>query len=403
MFFNFEEGSNYMPLKTIRQNHTPTPEQLQLMEIFKDMVNHCIRIGLEYNCSTMKKLSSLSYQKLKDYQIQSYYKLTAISQAAGRLAQMKKDLKKGRKVKSPFVRKPYLVSCYGFKINGMLLSFPISNRQLANILLNDHTAKILSDDSLEPRSFTITPTSISISIRKQIDQIKPEYMIGIDRNLRNITISTLDGFIIYKTNKILSIKENSQFVKASFRRNDRRVKNRFFTKLRGRQTRHVNQFLHKISKDIVQRAKELKSAIIFEDLKGIRKLYRKGNSQGTRYRRKLNSWSFYELQRQVQYKADWEGVPVVFVDPKRTSKLCPICGGSLQEDKQNRKLWCNNCMKSMDRDVVASMNIAYKGWARFTHPRGLSVEAMKGNVVFVSSPLILRVDGSKLVSEVSPR
>jgi putative transposase len=57
----------------------------------------------------------------------------------------------------------------------------------------------------------------------------------------------------------------------------------------------------------------------------------------------------------------------------------------------------------MDRDIVASMNIAYKGWSRFCHPRGLSVEAMKGNVVFVSNPLILRVDGSKLVVEVSPR
>ncbi|MEO9308673.1 MAG: hypothetical protein ABI337_00060 [Nitrososphaera sp.] len=42
----------------------------------------------------------------------------------------------------------------------------------------------------------------------------------------------------------------------------------------------------------------------------------------------------------------------------------------------------------MDRDVVASMNIAYKGWARFTHPRGLPVEAMKGNVGLFE-PLIL--------------
>ncbi|QLH06430.1 hypothetical protein C5F50_04575 [Nitrosopumilus ureiphilus] len=42
----------------------------------------------------------------------------------------------------------------------------------------------------------------------------------------------------------------------------------------------------------------------------------------------------------------------------------------IQDDKEHRrKLWCNNCRKSMDRDIVASLNIAYKGWARFTHPR----------------------------------
>jgi putative transposase len=368
-----------------------------MMNTFKDMVNHCIRVGLENNCSTMKKLSLLSYHTLKDYQIQSYYKLTAIAQAAGRLAQLKKDIKKGRKVKSPYVSKPYLVSCYGFKINGMLLSFPVSNREFANILLNNHTAKILSDKTLQPRSFAITPTTLSITVRKNIEEVKPESIIGIDRNLRNITISTPQQPIMYKTNKILSIKVNMTHVKAAFRRNDRRVKNRFFAKIRARQTRRVNQYLHKITKDIIQKAKETKSALVLENLTGIRKLYRKGNGQGNNYRRKMNSWSFYEFQRQIQYKAAWEGIPVSFVDPKRTSQLCPGCGGTLQEDWQHRrKLWCNNCRKSMDRDVVASLNIAYKGWSRFCHPRGLPVEAMRGNVGLFE-PLILRVDGSRLV------
>jgi len=137
-----------LPLKSVRQNHTPNSEQIRMMKIFKDMVNHCIRIGLENNCSTMKKLSLISYSKLKDYSIQSKYKLTAISQAAGRLAQMKKDIKNGRKVRSPFVRKPYLVSCYGFKINWILLSFPVKNREFANILLTDHTVSELSRDGV---------------------------------------------------------------------------------------------------------------------------------------------------------------------------------------------------------------------------------------------------------------
>lgn len=390
-----------LAFRSVKQPFSPNSEQLKMMEIFKDMVNHCIRTGLEHNCSTMKRLSVLSYHQLKEYKIPSYYKLNAISQAAGRLSRMKKDIKKG-KVKSPFVRKPYLVSCYGFKINGMLLSFPIKNREFANVLLADHTVSELSKDNVKTRSFTITPNTLSISIQKEVIQITPQSAIGIDRNLRNITISTPQQTIMYKTGKILSIKENSQYVRASFRRNDRRVKNRFYTKIRQRQTRRVNQYLHHISKDIVQKAKESKSAIIFEDIKGIRRLYRKGNGQGSRFRRKLNSWSFYELQRQIQYKAAWVGIPVYFVDPKRTSTLCPICGVKIQEDRQNRrKLWCSNCMKSMDRDVVASMNISYKGWSRFCHPGGLSAEAVKGNVIpdRYQEPLILRVDGSKLVVE----
>jgi putative transposase len=48
-------------------------------------------------------------------------------------------------------------------------------------------------------------------------------------------------------------------------------------------------------------------------------------------------------------------------------------------------------MKSMDRDIIASMNITYKGWTRFTHPRGLPSEAVKRNVILdrYQEPLIL--------------
>ncbi|MFN3653982.1 MAG: zinc ribbon domain-containing protein [Candidatus Nitrosotenuis sp.] len=48
-------------------------------------------------------------------------------------------------------------------------------------------------------------------------------------------------------------------------------------------------------------------------------------------------------------------MPAYFVNPRRTSKLCPVCGDRIQEDGLNRrKLWCSNCGKTMNR-VVASM------------------------------------------------
>ncbi|MDE1832087.1 IS200/IS605 family accessory protein TnpB-related protein [Candidatus Nitrosotalea okcheonensis] len=137
---------------------------------------------------------------------------------------------------------------------------------------------------------------------------------------------------MYKTNKLLSIKENTSHVISSFKRFDVRVKRHFQQRLGNRHSRRIQQHLHKISKDIIQRAKQSKSMIVLEDIKGIRKLYRKGNGQGNQYRRKLNSWSFYELQRQIKYKAEWEGIQVQFIDPKRTSQLCPVCGGKLQEE-----------------------------------------------------------------------
>lgn len=103
------------------------------------MVNECIRMGLASNISTLGKFSSNHYHALKKYYISSYYKLTAMSQACGRLAQMKHSIRQGKIPKSPYVRKSYLVSCYGFKINEMSLSVPIGDRKYINITLSHHT------------------------------------------------------------------------------------------------------------------------------------------------------------------------------------------------------------------------------------------------------------------------
>jgi putative transposase len=301
----------------------------------------------------------------------SSYKLNAISQACGKLSQMKRDIRKGKKVKTPFISKPFITNCYGIKHNGSLLTIPFKNNSPINIMLNNYAQKILSDKSLKIRSFTMTSNSISIAVAKEVDEIKCTNMVGIDRNLRNATVGNGEMVTIYKTNKLLSIKQNTIYARSGFKRNDHRKKRDYYKSLQNRLQNRTKQFIHEISKDIVTNAVKSKSIIVFEDLKGIRKLYRKGNGQGKKYRKKLNGWQFYELQRQIQYKAMWEGIPVNFVDPKRTSKLCPICGDRIQEDKQNRrKLLCINCGKSMDRDVVASMNIAHKAWSRFNHARG---------------------------------
>lgn len=382
--------------KAVRQSFIPNQEQIELMYTFKDMVNHCIRIGLENNVSTLKKFSKLFYHELDGYDIGSVYKLNAISQACGRLSQMKRDAKKGRKVTSPFVHKPFATNCYNFKINGMLLTIPFRKGQRISILLNQHVISTI--EKLKVKSFTITPTSLSLSVKKQVVEINPENIIGIDRNLGNVTVGNKEKVTVYSTTKLGIIKNNTTHVVASFKRNDHRVRKRFYSKILNHRKRRVNQFLHRISKNIVNNAVKTKSMIVFEDLNGIRKLYRKGNGQGRKYRRRLNGWSFYELQRQVEYKARWEGIPVRFVNPRRTSMMCPVCGDRIQGDMYNRrKLWCSNCKRLMDRDVVASLNISYKGWARFTHPRCATGEAMvqEPRLLSYNDLAILKVDVAK--------
>ena len=131
-----------------------------------------------------------------------------------------------------------------------------------------------------------------------------------------------------------------------------------------------------------------------EDLKGIRKLYRKGNGQGTNYRSRMNSWSYAELQRQIQYKADWNGIPVIYVRPYGTSAKCSMCGHRVLPE-ENRKLHCPNCGLTMDRDVNAARNILARG-LRFK-PVGSAGEAMVQEPATGSAEpqVILRVDADQ--------
>src|SRR2546427_10315717 len=104
----------------------------------------------------------------------------------------------------------------------------------------------------------------------------------------------------------------------------------------------------------------------------------------------MNSWSYEELQRQIEYKARWEGVKIVHVSARNTSKRCSICGYKPLESTQ-RQLWCPHCGTILDRDENAARNIA-AGGLRFS-PNRPPGEAVKGNP---TTTVILRVDGGKL-------
>ncbi|MDA4135852.1 MAG: transposase [Thaumarchaeota archaeon] len=377
------------------------------MESFRLMCNDAIRIGLAADASSLKRLSKLSYGELRRYGgVPSYYKLCAISKAAGILAARKKSIRRGFPTKTPYLSKPLLVSCYGFKVEDASLLVPLGERRFERIPLNAHTLVVLSQPGVKVRSFTLTAGSLSLCIAKEADEISVEGVVGIDRNLRNVTVGNAERVIYYDVSRVVDIAENTRSIVRSFRRNDDRIRKQLAEKYGRRRQERVRQILNRVSKTAVLEAKRNRQAIAFEDIGGIRKLYRKGNGQGHNFRGKMNSWPFYELKRQVEYKAAWEGVPVVTLSAKETRGTtmdCPRCGERLQaavrgDSQRYRQLWCEGCKRWDDRDLVAVMNISRRGWVRFAQSQGQGEagEAVKGDPEGGRPQVILRVDASKL-------
>ena len=394
--------NSLLAVKSVKQSYQPSQRVKAMLEIFRCMVNDSIKIGLETDSSSMKRLSTLSYRQLKKYRCYSAYRLTAISKAAGILASRKKSLRRGRPTKTPFMSNAVLVSCYGFKIEGKKLRVPLGDRDFEHIPLNPHTVRILSDPSLKVRSFTLTESILSLCISKEVAVVEVTGTIGIDRNLRNLTAGNLDRVTQYDLSDTLKIVDATRRVIASFKRDDDRIRERLASKYGSRRHNRTQHILHKATKRIVGDALERKEAIVLENIEGIRGLYRRSNGQGPRRRNRMNGWSYGEAQRQLEYKATWAGLPVIHLSKSETrgsSVTCPQCGERLQEDRRlKRKLWCQNCRSIMDRDVVAAINLSRRGRLRFDRSlahRGLqggTIEAVKGNP---TTAVILRVDVPK--------
>jgi putative transposase len=181
------------------------------------------------------------------------------------------------------------------------------------------------------------------------------------------------------------------------RRNDVRVRKEVSRKYGALQRDRVGQILHRTSRAVVDRARKGRFGIVMEDLKGIRKLYRKGNGQGRGYRHRLNSWSYYELQRQIEYKARWDGIPVYYVGAWGTSSKCSTCGGRTSRSPNGHRLvCCQTCRTTFDRDENAARNILAKGGLRFS-PDGPPGEAMMAEREQAEATPIRTVDGGKSV------
>lgn len=120
-------------------------------------------------------------------------------------------------------------------------------------------------------------------------------------------------------------------------------------RLKDKERNFAKTYNHQLSYKIVKFAKDNKCEFI-----NLEYLTKDGFEN-----RILSSWSYYELQKMIEYKAEREGIKVRYVDPAYTSQTCSKCG---HVDKENRptqaKFKCVNCGLELNADHNASINIA---------------------------------------------
>lgn len=201
---------------------------------------------------------------------------------------------------------------------------------------------------------------LHISVMKKVpdfetDQVR--HVVGIDRGLRQITTtydekgqtSFVNGQSIIRTRRKYK-NLRSQLQAKGTKSAKRRLK-----KLNGRENRWMNDLNHQISKALVTKYPK-GSLFVLEDLTGVR-FATEQHVKDTRY--ESVSWSFYDLEQKLMYKAAREGSLVLKVDASYTSQRCPKCGTIHKESRNHAHhiYHCTNCGYQSNDDRVAAMNL----------------------------------------------
>jgi putative transposase len=197
---------------------------------------------------------------------------------------------------------------------------------------------------------------ISIVFEFKYKPYVPRNIIALDVNLKTIVAYNGFGVRRFKTRftDALSKRRRAEELQRKYPKRwrfNKRILNRV-RELHRRSRSIVVDWSWKFARQIVMKALKHGYAIALEDLNGLRK--RAGNVSDV-VAWKFTMFAYRRLQHAVIAKAIEYGVPVVVVNPRGTSSVCPICGHKLTYI--HRLAICERCSFIADRDVVGAMNI----------------------------------------------
>lgn len=185
-----------------------------------------------------------------------------------------------------------------------------------------------------------------------------KHVVGIDRGLRQIITSYDEKGQTRFVNGAFITKKRNHYAKLRTRLQAKGTKSakRRLRSLSERESRWMSDVNHQLSKTLVETYGK-QTLFVLEDLTGV--TFDTVHSRRKEHRYEHHSWSFYDLEQKLIYKAHLNESEVLLVDAHYTSQRCPKCG-SIHKSNRNKDLHqyaCSNCGYSSNDDRVGAMNI----------------------------------------------
>ena len=186
-------------------------------------------------------------------------------------------------------------------------------------------------------------------------------VVGIDRGI-NFVVATYDskhksGFVSGKA--IKQKRANYSRLRKELQMRHTPSSKRRLKAIGQRENRWMQDINHQVSKALAT-GNPKHTLFVLEDLTGIRNVTERVK---TKNRYVSVSWSFYDLEQKLIYKAKQNQSSVIKVDPRYTSQCCPACGHT-EKSNRNKKIHlftCKNCGYTSNDDRIGAMNLYRMG------------------------------------------
>lgn len=227
---------------------------------------------------------------------------------------------------------------------------------------------------------------LMVPITAKIEPFKKETtqnIVGIDRGIRFLATSydSEGKTTFFSGGKIIARRVHFKNKRAELQRKGTSSARRRIKAMGHRENRWMRDVNNCVSKALVEKYSS-NTLFVLEDLTNVRK-----STQRVKKERKYTqvSWSYYDLEMKLKYKALIRGSYVINVPANYTSQRCPVCGHvqDTNRDKEKHCFCCRKCCYRSNDDRIGAMNLFLMG------------KCWNDNPALMSSEIRLTKDGNK--------
>jgi putative transposase len=339
-------------------------EAMFLLEDFRLAVNNAIRAGLQARVTSRNALVKIVYKDFRREHPRMYsqHLVSAFEVAGNALKNHRRRVRKGVTCRIPYVKRLMMKAenqAYKLDRESGVIDLPIRAgcHVELKLVVSQYHREYLGDVSLSLGSLTILPNRVVVAFRKDAPKpFVPESALSLDTNERSLDGVFVEGdaakAIEVEFREVAIIQQRHHDRRRRLQKkkaHDRRTSRNLCRREGAREHHRIDCRLHHVANSVLKFAEERKSAIVLEDLKGIR------SKRSKELNRRLSLWPRRKLHQIIEYKAQWKGIPVVKVDPRNSSRTCPICR-RIQYSRMGTEFKCE-CGWHLDRHINASINL----------------------------------------------